>query len=156
MDLFYIIVLSVATVLLILLLTYIGIFMKNAKTSDDGEVFPPVASSCPDYLSSSISDPSSCNIPKNVAGIKNLGSIYKYQVDPATNQPQKNPDGSPMYGAMALDGNSTPGLNSLPPGSIDFKNKDWSKGGTNALCNQKAWANSANVMWDGVSNYNGC
>jgi hypothetical protein len=136
MDLFYIIVLSVATVLLILLLTYIGILMKNAKTSDDGEVFPPVASSCPDYWSSSISDPSSCNIPNNGAGIKNLGSIYDVN-------------------GLVLNDSNTIGYD-LAKNVINFNDTRWSSGGKIAVCAKKDWANKYNIMWDGVSNYNSC
>jgi len=153
METFYIIVLSVAVVLLILVLAFYGAFINTAVKAN--AAYPPQPSpTCPDYWT--VNADGACIIPTPAPTSKNLGSIYKLQVDPVTNQPKRNPDGTPIYGAMALDGNSTPGLNSLPPGSIDFTNKDWSKGGTNALCNHKAWANSANVMWDGVSNYNGC
>jgi hypothetical protein len=136
MDLFYIIVLSVATVLLILLLTYIGISMKNAKTSGDGDVFPPSASSCPDYWSSSVSDPSSCVVPKNVAGIKNIGSIYDVN-------------------GLVLNDSNTVGYD-LAKNVINFNDTRWASGGKIAVCAQKDWANKYNIMWDGVSNYNSC
>lgn len=136
MDLFYTIVLSIAVVLLILLLTYIGILMKNAKTSGDGEIFPPVANSCPDYWGASVSDPSSCIIPRNVAGTKNMGSIYD------------------VNGLTLNDGN-TVGYDA-GKNMINFNDTRWSSGGKIAVCAQKDWANKYNIMWDGVSNYNSC
>jgi hypothetical protein len=45
MDIFYVIVPSIAICILILMLTYIGIRMANNSTS----VFPPQYSTCPDY-----------------------------------------------------------------------------------------------------------
>ena len=52
METFYIIVLSVAVGLLILLLTYIGIKMTYYRTSGVN-AFPPISSSCPDNWTSS-------------------------------------------------------------------------------------------------------
>jgi len=52
METFYIIVLSVAVGLLILLLTFIGIKMTYYRTSGVN-VFPPISSSCPDGWKSS-------------------------------------------------------------------------------------------------------
>ena len=136
MDLFYIIVLSVATILLILLLTYIGILMRNAKTSSNGDIFPPVANSCPDYWGASPSDPSSCNIPRNVAGVKNIGSIYDIN-------------------GLTLNDTNTIGYD-RGKNLINFNDTRWSSGGKTAVCGQKEWANKYNIMWDGVSNYNSC
>lgn len=65
MEPFYLIVLAVATVLLILILTYIGIKLRKSKKSIP---FPPVANTCPDYW---IADPSGCKIPTNNV---NMGS----------------------------------------------------------------------------------
>jgi len=153
METFYIIVLSVAISILILLLAFYGIFMnQNVKNTS---AYPPQpAPTCPDYWS--VATDGSCKIPPAVPSSKNLGGIFPVKLDD-TGKPMKNSDGSPVYGALTLTGENTPGFdNTAPPGKIDFKHTDWSKGGTSALCNQKAWANGANVMWDGISNYNGC
>ena len=56
METFYIIVLSIAVVLLILILTFVGIMMK---TQDSSTVFPPTVNTCPDFWT--VSD-GSCNI----------------------------------------------------------------------------------------------
>ena len=134
MDVFYIIVLSTAVILLILLLTYIGIQMT--RNSANGSIaFPPKVSSCPDYWSAGLSDSSACMIPyyKSV----NTGGLYD------------------TSGNLRLNNASTYGLNSTNY-SIDFTDLGWTKGGNNAKCTQKKWANQYGLVWDGVSNYNGC
>ena len=125
MDIFYIIVLSVAIVLLILLLTYIGIKMANNKMATDGNAYPPQFATCPDYWQ--VNGDGTCTIP--TSGSRNYGSIN-------SNSP------SPY------------GYNSSTK-SIDFKHSGWAATGT-SVCNQKMWANSNNVTWDGISNFNGC
>lgn len=69
-----------------------------------------------------------CKIPK--AGTRNYGSM----------------NGSAI--------NGTPGY-SPSEGTIDFKDAAWSSSGT-AICNKKKFANKFGLVWDGVSNYNGC
>lgn len=153
METFYIIVLSVAISILILLLAFYGLFM-NSSIKNTASYPPLPAPTCPDYWS--VATDGSCKIPTASPTSKNLGSLFPIKVD-SSNKPMQNPDGSPVYGAIILTKTNTPGFDSTaPPGKVDFSHKDWSKGGTSALCNQKAWANGANVMWDGVSNYNGC
>ena len=125
MDIFYIIVLSIATILLILLLTYIGIKMKASKLS--GGPYPPIKNSCPDYWT--INDKGKCVQP-GVAG--------------------RN------YGNKALNNTNTP--NGFIPAdtSVDFSVVGWSAGGKSAMCEQKKWASENGILWDGVTNYNGC
>lgn len=62
MDSFYVIVLTVALFLLIVILTYIGIQMTNR--SSNVSVYPPSAQPCPDYWLQSL-DPTKpgCIIP---------------------------------------------------------------------------------------------
>ena len=132
MDIFYIIVLSVATVILILMLTYIGVVTIYRKS---GTVYPPKASPCPDTWQSSVTDPKSCSIP--AYGSSNTGSIYNTSK------------------LLTLKTNTTPGLNTNN-NYIDFTNSDWTKGGISAICGQKSWSVKNNIMWDGVTNYNKC
>lgn len=47
MEQFYIIVMTIVTVLLILTLTYIGVYVVN--DDDKNITFPPVETQCPDY-----------------------------------------------------------------------------------------------------------
>jgi len=132
MDYFYIIVSSVVIILLILIFTYYGIVIQ--KKMKQNRSFPPQPpSNCPDYWS--LNTDGSCNIPK--AGTKNTGSIY-------------DPNGN-----FNLFSNTTFGLNNDKT-LINFSDNGWSAGATSSLCKQKNWSNLNNIMWDGVSNYNGC
>jgi hypothetical protein len=133
MDIFYIIVLSVAIVILILILTYIGI---NSMYNKSGTVYPPKALPCPDTWQTSLVDSSSCSIP--VYGSTNTGSIY----DSTTH-------------LLTLKSATTPGLNTNSS-YISFTDSGWTKGGVSAICGQKLWAIKNNITWDGVSNYNKC
>jgi hypothetical protein len=62
MDAFYVIVLSVAVLLLILILTYIGV--KMTDKSSNLSVYPPASQSCPDYWTQ-IAGTKKCSIPNN-------------------------------------------------------------------------------------------
>jgi len=133
MDLFYVIVLALAIVVLILLLTYIGILMKyyNKKST----VFPPQASTCPDYWTTDAANQNMCNIPNS--GSRNVGKIYD------ANQ------------VNTLTPGTTFGLNAGKT-SFDINDKQWSRGGADSVCTKKGWANQYSIVWDGVSNYNSC
>jgi hypothetical protein len=136
METFYIIVLSIAITILIIVLAFYGIYMNSAiKTTAAYPPLPPPT--CPDYWT--VTGDGSCQIPRPTASSKNLGMIY----------------GGTLTGASKLTTVNTPGVNNTNK-TINFSNADWSKGGSSAICNQKAWANTLNVIWDGVSNYNGC
>jgi hypothetical protein len=136
MEAFYIIVLSIAIILLILVLTYVGIQMTSANSATKKSTFPPQASSCPDYWQSVTTDTSSCLIPTKNS--QNVGKIYD-----ASN------------GSLLLNSSTTYGLNTMS-NSINFANSRWATGGVNTICAQKSWANQYGLMWDGVSNYNSC
>ncbi len=124
MDIFYVIVPSIAIIILILILTYIGIQMVNKKTASGQNVFPPQYSNCPDYWQ--LNNDKKCVVPQ--PGARNSISATSL-----SNSPPSGYDGS----------------------TIDFNNSGWAATG-NPICKQKMWANSNNVTWDGVSNYNGC
>ena len=70
MNSFQVIVLSIAVVILILVLTFVGVLMSRTTGST---VFPPTANDCPDYWQVR-SDGTGCNIP--MPGAANLGSVY--------------------------------------------------------------------------------
>jgi hypothetical protein len=135
MDIFYIIVGSIATVILILMLTYIGIQMTKNQSSTANNVYPPNKSTCPDYWKVS-TDLSYCIIP--AAKSRNVGSIYN----------------STGANTISNAGAMVPGYNANK-NSISFSDAGWGANGT-STCNQKKFANTFGVYWDGVSNYNGC
>ena len=125
MDIFYVIVPSIAIIILILILTFIGIKMVNKKTASGKNVFPPQYSNCPDYWQ--FNNDKKCVVP--LAGARNSLST-------------------------SLSTTTTAGYDSASS-AIDFNSSGWSSTGS-SICKQKMWANSNNVTWDGVSNYNGC
>jgi hypothetical protein len=130
MDLFYIIVLSILIIFLIIVLSYYGIVLQK-KVKESKEYPPQPPSACPDYWSLNVNG--KCMIPKTDS--KNTGSIY------GTNN------------QVTLNTNTTYGY---VDGNIDFNDNRWSIGGANAMCNKRKWANMNGIVWDGVTNFNGC
>lgn len=131
MEAFYIIVLSIAVIILILILTFLGINMANKNNSVT--TFPPVANSCPDFWKIA-SDNKSCLVQK--AG-KNVSTTTLT----ATNVPS---------------GFSSSSGGKIIPEQIDFTDPGWSAGGKSATCAQKTWAQTNGIVWDGITNYNRC
>jgi hypothetical protein len=90
MDYFYVVVLSIAVVLLILILTFIGLAFRSSKNS---ATWPPVAGSCPDYWDVDPTNQNYCIIPKwnstSTTPPRNVGTIYKSDktIDPKFNPP---------------------------------------------------------------------
>jgi hypothetical protein len=74
MDVFYTTVLSVAIVVLILMLTYIGIRLSYSKTKE--APYPPVSGACPDYWTSSI-DSSGCVVSEKNKGKLDSNALSK-------------------------------------------------------------------------------
>ena len=130
MDSFQKIVLAIATVILILILTIIGVMLSKYKNK---VTYPPVANTCPDYWKIS-TDGLSCSLPTSSA--VNVGSIY-------------NSDGS-----LAISSADTYGYDSTK-NTINFTDGGWSTS-KSAVCAQKDWTGTYNIIWDGVSNYNSC
>ena len=80
MEQFYVIVMTTVVVLLILTLTYIGVYVVN--DDDKNTTFPPVETQCPDYWEAD--DEGKCVVPKmmNKGGLvadttMNLKEEYK-------------------------------------------------------------------------------
>jgi hypothetical protein len=134
MDYFYIIVISVAIAMLIILLTFVGISLRKKGVSSQGGAWPPFESTCPDYWQIDSTDPNYCLIPgydkTNNKAPRNSGSIYN------------------ATGTSTLTTGNTPGLDSAN-NRINFSDTYYS------ACNKQKWANSNGIMWDGYSNYNG-
>jgi hypothetical protein len=123
---FYLIVLSIAVIFLIIILTSIGMTIKNATVN--ANIFPPVAALCPDYWEIDSSG-NKCIIPTN--GINDGGNVTSLN-DPTI-----------TYGSSGGKINfSDPKWNSSST--------------TNQMCTQRAWARANNIIWSGVSNSNQC
>jgi hypothetical protein len=142
MDLFYIIVLVIAFMILIIILVLVGMTINTASTK--GKSFPPVMNNCPDYWEYS-NDFSGCVVPNS--NQTNIGTIYD------------------KTGILSINQGNSPGLKNVGNAGnmlstsgwvIDFNDAEWRKGGVSPVCNQKIWANTNSLMFDGISNYNGC
>lgn len=127
METFYLIVLTIAIVLLIIILTYIGLYGLRPDTKP---AFPPVKYDCPDYWKKDAAT-GGCIIPKQ--GVPNLGDINAQNSD------------------FKIDAPGYDNVNNV----IDFEDAGWSANGS-SRCEQKKWAIEAGVVWDTVTNYNQC
>ena len=135
MDGFQITILIIAAVILILILAVVGVVMsKNVRSS----VYPPSSLSCPDYWQ--LNSDGTCQIPVDTTGAGATIGVNKGTWD-----------GSTVDGTKSL-----PGLNS-GAGTVNFNDSNWgSVGSSSATCAQQKWANKYGILWDGISNYNGC
>ena len=140
---FYTIVLSVAIILLIIILTYIGLRMASDAKVDSA--YPPNKMTCPD-LWNMVEDSGNikCIIPEYSEDQKdNSGSLY-------SNAEQLKPTVSNAPGYS--EGDNTTGAR------IDFSSTGWAgySPGLSADCSKRAWAIEHSVLWDGITNYNAC
>ena len=134
METFHIIVLSVATVALILILIFVGVLLSKGDTNS---AFPPSYGMCPDYW---VMDASSnkCLIPNIQTTKLNIGNMYD------TDETLKDAiTYTPGYGYDIS--------NNVITQYIDFSDPKW-KG----QCDKKKWASENGIVWDGISNYNNC
>ena len=141
MDTFRIIVLSIATIVLILLLVFVGILLGQGKQN---MAFPPNYAECPDYWIYDDKDGQQiCIIPQYSDTAINIGSMYG-----------DNPSSNPNLTSSVIN---APGFSSIQNedniiiNSIDFNNSGWT-----GICDIKSWCNENGIIWDGVSNYNNC
>ena len=128
METFYLVVLSVAIILLIIILAYIGVYGMNEKSKS---AFPPVKYDCPDYWQTN--GDGECVIPTsgpNMGAFNNIADLIP------TIQ-------------------NIPGIDPINTDTINFEHAGWSASGS-SRCAQKKWANDNGIVWDTVSNYNQC
>jgi hypothetical protein len=134
METFHIIVLSVATVALILILIFVGVLLSKGDTN---AAFPPSYGMCPDYWEIDASS-NKCLIPNIQTTKLNIGNMYD------TDETLKDAiTYTPGYGYDIS--------NNVITQYIDFSDPKW-KG----QCDKKKWANENGIVWDGISNYNSC
>lgn len=142
MDAFYTTILSIAAIILILVLTYIGILLYFAKSD---EVYPPYQKPCPDYWE--VTADGKCVFP--VSGtVRNRGTLTvsnTNQMDATQSGPSVTPGVHQSTGAN-------------DPTTINFSDAGWKTvyGKKNDLCNKKYWADTFQIEWDGVTNTNQC
>lgn len=169
MEFFYIIVLSIAVIFLIVILTLIGILMKESKKKSG--TFPPIVNNCPDYWVIA-SDGKSCTIPTKTSstGIqKNAGNLYgsdtvldiKYKTSYKTSDPDYDVETAnysfPTYTpGLAYTAGKSSTNTSYVGSTIDFTDEAWSSQGKTSACAQKQWAQYWGITWDGITNSNTC
>jgi len=139
MERFHIIVLAIATIVLVLILVFIGILLSKGNTN---LAYPPNFGVCPDYW---VIDASSnkCIIPKFSDDVINVGNMYGSDPSP--------PDPPLEDFVLQTPGYSYDVSNQIITHYIDFKSDDWS-----GICSKRKWANENGIVWDGISNYNNC
>ena len=139
MENFHIIVLSIATVALILILIFVGILLSKGDTN---AAYPPSYGICPDYWEVDTNvktNTSKCIIPNIQTTKLNIGNMY----DESTMTLKDEITYTPGY--------SYDISNNVVTQYIDFSDSKW-KG----ECDKKTWANENGIVWDGISNYNSC
>ena len=161
MDQFFIYVSIGALVLLILILIVVGVSMSQLRSLDP---FPPIMNACPDYWDVS-SNPAYCGVPTNNT-MKNFGHIVLDSGRVDNSAPQNIgmcTSNSSNFGCKQ-DGTYLELANSPSGSKPNFQyvklsdNPNWSTlyPGKSERCAQRSWAQTMNITWDGVSNYNGC
>ena len=118
MESFHITVLTIATIILIIALTTIGVMIQKGSRSG---TFPPTASNCPDGW-----------IEDSTPGSTTYKCTPPTPIPPATALVLKPSDGLTGTANVTYDDSTT------------------------SICDKQKWTSLNNVLWDGVSNYNGC
>jgi len=132
LERFHWIAILITIIVLILALIFIGLLMSGAGSQSK---YPSIANACPDYwLAGSV--PGTCNLP-GAASMKNY-------VDPSRLTT------TDTWGMIF--GGTSPTV----PTAINFSDAGWSTGSKSNICNKQKWCNTYGILWDGVSNYNGC
>jgi hypothetical protein len=147
-DSFYLIVLSIAVIILIIALGFMGWMLSHQK---DDIKFPGITTTCPDFWTIS-QDGKRCEqpaIPNFNRGTIAPASGVSTNVFDAYKKPGTTTWGSvPGKSAAALAGSYT--IN-----SFDSNDMGWGSG-NEAICNKKKWATDNKINWDTVTNVNFC
>lgn len=133
MDSFQMIVLAIATLVLIIILSIIGIALNKLKKTT---TYPPIANGCPDYWDAS--GVGICRIPSSIG--KNVGTMYGAGTTTLVSTFASPPTYGYTAGAAA---------------TINFNDQGWLSN-KSATCNKQIWAKKYGIIWDGISNYNSC
>lgn len=146
-DSFYLIVLSIAIIILIITLGFMGWMLSHQK---DQIKFPGITNTCPDFWA--IDANGSCVRP--AATHFNHGDNSKsgaVQDDAVTNNILKSykPPGASKWA-------NVPGIDSAVS-PTKFNSMDGAWGSSNdGICNKRKWAMDNGVRWDTVTNVNFC
>ena len=159
-DPFYMAVITVAIIFLLIILISIGVMMSTLKSLDN---YPPIQNTCPDYWDIS-ANASFCTFPTGTTSL-NQGQNIKTSINGAVYL-----DGSsPFVQSWAPHLNMTSALgekyqdrgnnaNNFKYLQLNNNESGWQRisPGLTTRCAQKQWALNNGIVWDGVSNFNGC
>jgi len=143
MDNFYLIVLGAASLILILMLAFMGWTISNANKTTR---YPAITTTCPDNWTPVPTDtyPGLCQRPAsdkyNYGKVTSLGTIT-IDNDLSTYMTASGTVPKAQVGVIA--GN----LNEM-----DFSPDVWSGTGIDPTCAKKKWADKYNITWDSVTN----
>ena len=142
MDTFYLIVLGAASLVLILMLAFMGWTISNARKTTR---YPSITTSCPDNWMPVDGSPGHCEKPDS-AGKYNFGKV--------TASGTIDNDLS-TYMNIASGGvvpKKQVGVIPGAPGQMNFNNDVWSGTGMDPTCAKKVWADKYEITWDSVTN----
>jgi hypothetical protein len=150
-----------ALVLLIIILIVIGVVLTQMQSLDS---FPPTQNACPDHWDVS-SNPQYCGVP--IAEMRNKGYIKADAASGINKQSDENIGmcdiGRKNFGCVNSGGKPYLDVQPYTDGKkfqyIQLNsNKNWSTlyPGLTERCAQKSWAQTMDISWDGVTNFNGC
>jgi hypothetical protein len=150
-DNFYLIVLSIAIIVLIIALGFMGWMLSHQK---DQIKFPSITTTCPDYWSVSedglyCEQPVSTNFNSGTtAQAKDTDGNSLTNIFSAYNKP-----GTSEW--VVVPGKQTASAGKHTDNSFDSKDSAWGSG-KEATCNKRKWANDNKIKWDTVTNVNYC
>jgi len=162
MDPFFIYVLISALALLTVILVLVGVSMSQLQSLVP---FPPTQNACPDYWDVS-GNPSYCGVPVESTmmnrGLIDFKTGNSKGVNEASNVNIGMCSGADKKNFGCGGENKLGDLSTVNPANFQYiqlnNNTKWGTlyPGLTERCAQKNWANTLNIEWDGVSNYNGC
>jgi hypothetical protein len=151
-DSFYLIVLSIAVIILIIALGFMGWMLSHQK---DDIKFPGITTTCPDFWTID-ADGRNCVRPDT--------THFNYGDNTKSGAKQCDADGlncinptNTIFGSYKPPGSSkwtnVPGWTA----GIKFDSKSDGWGSANdAICNKKKWSSDNGILWDTVTNVNFC
>jgi hypothetical protein len=183
MEFFHLAVLSIASIIFIISLTTIGVVLQKGSRADS---FPPFATNCPDGWNSVSGRPIRnianasvtellLTVPAGTASIP-IGTIVHGSGLPGViivgviNEKYNLSSGSNMSGKITLiepNTDSKAWYTCVAPENVTAATTGtiaWDNTGNNisyddnvtSICDKRKWTMRNNIVWDGVSNYNGC
>jgi hypothetical protein len=166
MEDFYFYTIVIALIILIIMLTMIGIILSYGNET---KVFPPVQNEGPDYWSRAVSVDISGNYLPTGTDPTNFFKVPITQTNPGNSDFQ---DGTKVkdwvdasYSANPITHANIDGITGVKTGTppnyyIQLVGNDAQWGnlypGLTVRCAKQKWALDRGIVWDGVTNYNGC